>query len=830
MTVRIRKIISTVSAVPFVARLAAGALCIIVFVVALTGLSLYQSRRQYEEQAIVSTQNLAQGLEQSIDDIIDKADFALLAVTDEVKREFGSGGIDERTLNPFIARQKERLGTIDSLRMTDAQGTVRYGPGVESSPRTNLADRDHFLAQRNDPNAALFIGKPIFARISKKWVIPLSRRLNRPDGSFAGTVYANIELDTFVTMFSSLNVGPNGTIALRDSELGVIARYPESQKAGSTIGNKAASPQLLEMIHAGRNAGTWHSYSAIDKIERVFSFCKTPHYPLYVVVGRATSEYLSDWRKEAIKMLLLLALFTAAIVVSSWQMFLRQKREKQAWEELRMLNAGLEDRIAARTAEVSRFNEQLQAELAGRKRTEEKLRVAVVNAKEEQAKTEAIIAGMGDAVSIQDTNYSILYQNEASKDIYGDHVGEYCYRAYQNKDHVCERCHLAMAFKDGMVHTLEQKRTTEDGLKHYEITASPVRDFSGKIVSGIELVRDITERKKAQEAKDRLLNAISVATEGIAITDDKDRFIYVNDAHARIFGWLPAELIGKTWRDSVTPELVPLFERELSKTLHNRAAGIWSGECPALRKDGTILPTEITATSRWDETGNYLGHICIVRDITERKLAEGQIKESLGEKEVLLKEIHHRVKNNLQIVASMLQLQSGYIKDKEAKILFEESQKRVESMSLIHERLYRSKDLARIDFREYIDDLAGNLHTLNADKAKTIEMRLDIEEGMLDINNSIPCGLIINELVSNALRHAFPNGRKGKIEIGMHRDREGNVAIVVSDNGIGFPDGIDFRNTQSLGMQLVTSLVGQLSGTIKLERNEGTSFEIVFHT
>ena len=128
---------------------------------------------------------------------------------------------------------------------------------------------------------------------------------------------------------------------------------------------------------------------------------------------------------------------------------------------------------------------------------------------------------------------------------------------------------------------------------------------------------------RTEEAKDRLLKAISAATEGIAITDDKDRFIYVNDAHARIYGCLQDELIGKTWRDTVTPELEPLIERDLSKTLHNRAVGIWSGECPALRKDGTILPTEITATSRWDETGKYLGHICIVRDITERKAGGG---------------------------------------------------------------------------------------------------------------------------------------------------------------------------------------------------------------
>jgi PAS domain S-box-containing protein len=158
--------------------------------------------------------------------------------------------------------------------------------------------------------------------------------------------------------------------------------------------------------------------------------------------------------------------------------------------------------------------------------------------------------------------------------------------------------------------------------------------YSGEVItlSGqprlLSIAQDISERKMVEEVKDRLLNAISVATEGIAITDDKDRFIYVNDAHARMYGCLPDELIGKTWRDTVTPELVPLIERDLSKTLHNRAEGIWSGECPAVGKDGTILSAEITATSRWDKTGNYLGHICIVRDITERKRAEEKLRQS----------------------------------------------------------------------------------------------------------------------------------------------------------------------------------------------------------
>ncbi len=217
-------------------------------------------------------------------------------------------------------------------------------------------------------------------------------------------------------------------------------------------------------------------------------------------------------------------------------------------------------------------------------------------------------------------------------------------------------------------------------------------------------------------------------------------------------------------------------------------------------------------------------------ELAERRHAEEQIGSALREKEILLKEIHHRVKNNLQIVASMLQLQLGYIEDRNARMLFEESQKRVESMSLIHEKLYRTKDLARVDFHDYVNTLIGNLLTLNTGGSKRIGINSAIEGVTLDVNSAIPCALIINELVSNSLRHAFPDGQTGRIDIFMHPDREGRIALQVGDNGIGFPEDLDFRNTKSLGMQLVTSLVVQLGGVIELDRGEGTSFNITFRT
>jgi len=216
------------------------------------------------------------------------------------------------------------------------------------------------------------------------------------------------------------------------------------------------------------------------------------------------------------------------------------------------------------------------------------------------------------------------------------------------------------------------------------------------------------------------------------------------------------------------------------------------------------------------------------QEVNERKRAEEQIKISLKEKEVLLKEIHHRVKNNLQIISSLLYLQSKNIKDQEALGIFRDSQNRVKSMALIHEKLYRSEDLARIDFAEYVRSLTNSLFGSYGVNSDAIKLKVNVDDFSLGLDTAIPCGLVINELVSNSFKYAFPDGRGGEIRIDLHTDNDGRLALIVSDNGVGLPEGLDFRNTGSLGLQLVNTLVNQLDGTVELDRSGGTEFKIIF--
>ncbi len=219
--------------------------------------------------------------------------------------------------------------------------------------------------------------------------------------------------------------------------------------------------------------------------------------------------------------------------------------------------------------------------------------------------------------------------------------------------------------------------------------------------------------------------------------------------------------------------------------------------------------------------------VCVAQDITNRKQAEAQIKASLREKEVLLREIHHRVKNNLQIISSLLHLQSNQVEHEAARALFAESQSRIRSMALIHERLYQSDDLAQVDFAAYLDSLTKHLFRSYDVQRGTITRTVHADGGPLSVDRAIPCGLIVNELVANALKHAFPDGQSGTIRV-HYAEESGAAQLVVADDGRGAPEGFDTDTSDSLGLRLVRGLVQQLNGALVIHHDDGLRFTVTF--
>jgi len=343
------------------------------------------------------------------------------------------------------------------------------------------------------------------------------------------------------------------------------------------------------------------------------------------------------------------------------------------------------------------------------------------------------------------------------------------------------------------------------------------------ILSEEMLQKDI----KLRESQDKFRSVANSAVDGIITTDNNGKIVLFNPSLENMFGYGIDEIKGKhatiLMPDRYKKQFIDKLDRFKSTGNHELDGKTF--ESLGLRKDSTEFPFEISIAT-WGPKGNKFT-TSIIRDVTERKKTEKMLEKSLHEKEILLKEIHHRVKNNLMIISSLLNLQSRYIKDEASKDIFKESQNRARSMALIHERLYQATDLKRIDFGDYIRTLSNELFRIYAGGFGLIELKINVEDIFLDINTAIPLGLIVNELITNSLTHAFPEGKRGKINVNFH-PKDDHYEFTVNDNGIGFPKDIDFQNTDSLGLQIINSLTDQIDGKIKLDRTTGTEFKILF--
>lgn len=349
-------------------------------------------------------------------------------------------------------------------------------------------------------------------------------------------------------------------------------------------------------------------------------------------------------------------------------------------------------------------------------------------------------------------------------------------------------------------------------------------------VQPIELLATINALLRIRQAEESALKmarqwqtTFDAISDGVCLLDCEGRILRCNSAMTQLLRKPFNEINGQ-------------FHQELMQTM---LGSIEVTPFTRVQKIHRRENTELQFGDRWfsltvdpvlDECGAFTGAVYIVADITERKRAAAQIKASLQEKELLLKEIHHRVKNNLQIISSLLNLQAGSISDEKTIDKLQECRHRVTLMALIHEQLYQTENLGMIDFAQYIQHLATNLFISYGISSDAIALSLKVAPIQLSIDTAIPCSLMINELVTNSLKYAFPPGKSGEILIELNAKNANYLTLIIRDNGIGFPQELDFRNTESLGLQLVVTLTNQLKGTLELNRNMGTEFKINFPT
>ncbi|MFN7951701.1 MAG: PAS domain S-box protein [bacterium] len=354
-----------------------------------------------------------------------------------------------------------------------------------------------------------------------------------------------------------------------------------------------------------------------------------------------------------------------------------------------------------------------------------------------------------------------------------------------------------------------------------EIGLTPLPREDGVFV--LASIIDITERKRAAE---RLMLAVEAAPSAMLLVAADGRITLMNSQVEQVFGWPRDEILGESI-EVLVPERFrvshPDQRREFFATPSMRPMGA-GRDLNGLRRDGTEIPVEIGLNPIHTPDGLFV--LASVIDITQRKLSERALRASLAEKEALLKEIHHRVKNNLQLVSSLLNLQARKVNDPQLRAVFREVHDRVRAMSLVHQKLYQSANVSQVGAEDYLRSLVGLVAHGYAPVAPHVSTVIGADDIVLTPDIALPLGLIVNELVSNAFKHAFPAGRPGTIGVDLRRRGERHFVLMVCDDGVGMPAGVDVSQSQSLGLRLVGYMLEQLGGGMDVVVDGGTRIAV----
>lgn len=577
----------------FLSGLAAGLLLVNLCVAALAWWSVRQNFAIHHEQAEQSTQNLARVLESDIAGTIRTEEQALHDVLDHIEQRRAMGKAAEREIDAYIEEVRRRLPEIDAIRITDACGILIHGTGVEPEERISLADRPHFVRLRDDPSAGFVFSRPQISRINNKWVIALAHRIERADGTFDGMVFAAIPLDHLARTFSSLDIGKNGMVALRDADLALVARYPASGLKDLVVGSPPLSPEMPQMVAAGMEAGSYTSISSADGIERMVSFRKVANYPFYVQVGWASDDYLEASRSEALDIALLVAAFMLITLAAGWLIY-------QSWKRQRQINRALAE-------SETRWNELFENMSSG---------VAVYRV-EDDGKRFVFSAFNRAAERIEQKSRGEVIGRDVVEIFPGVvELGllEAMRRVWQTGQ--SERFPLSF-YRDGRI----------AGWRDNFVYKLP----GGEIVA---IYDDVTERMQAQQALEELNRDF------VTLLESSSDFIYLKDKDSRIrfCSQSMAVITGHaSWRDMVGKHDLEIFPPETAKIYHEEELPVFREGVPLLNKTDPYIDEEGNRcwvnTNKWPVFGadgkTVVGLFGISRDITDRVRAEEQVRSSM---------------------------------------------------------------------------------------------------------------------------------------------------------------------------------------------------------
>lgn len=732
----------------------------------------------------------------------------------------------------------------------------------------NFSDRPYF--QDVLKNKSFSIGQYVVGRITGKPIIVFGYPVLDRQGKVAAVLLAPLDLSRVTRFEAEIDVQTpgNSPYVKLDSHGSVLSAYPEAQVFGR---GHPLEKTLFQKISKEKK-GTFEVAGA-DGVERLYLF--SPYRsPMnkeggYVLLGIPTKALFAEADRLLamnLTVLSIVALLFLAIMRFGGNTLIVRPAGLLADASKRLAGGDLTARsgLASTEGEFGQLGrafdemaEEIQRRQEESRRMQETLRLSAAKAENEKAKTEAIISAIGDGISIQDREFRILYQNEVTKNLIGEHLGKFCYEAYECKDHVCDSCPVAMAYRDGGVHTVERRVETEKGVLFVEITASPVRDASGEIVAGVEVVHDITVRRRGEEDRARLEMAVGQAAEAIVITDRAGTILYVNPAFERITGYSREEAVGNKPRILRSGKHDESFYREMWGALLR--GEVWEGHFINRKKDGTLYEEDATISPVRDSAGDIVSFVAVKRDVTrilslEKQVRMAQKMEAVG---TLAGGIAHDFNNALTVIIGFGEVLKRRIAN---------DPKSVSDLDHILGSAERASVLTRqlLSFarRQLIEPVNLDLNQVVTDLEKLLRKvtREDIEIKAIPAESPVTIradrGQVEQVLMNLSLnaRDAMPGGGHLIIETEVTSLGEeylkqypymkaGRYAVLsISDTGVGMDEKTrervfePFFTTKGpdkgtgLGLAVVYGIVKQHNGFIHLysEPGKGSTFRVYF--
>lgn len=787
----------------FIRLLWISTLLINLCVLSVVALLIEQRRQQEVLQASTLTENYSKILEEALGGFIGKIDITLLSVREEVARQMGHGGINEKALETFIAEQDKHIPEAQGLRVVDADGIIRYAVNDIKVRNASIADRPQFIRLKEDPEAGLVFSKPVLGRAAQKWMITLGRRINNPDGSFAGDVHVAVAVNQFIELFSRINLGAHGNIGLWD-ETNLIARYTKDDAHGASVGSTSPSAELRALMNSDVQGANYSTRSGVDGIYRTFYFRKLHAYPLYLVVGLAEDDYMAAWRRDSLKIAGLASLFVLAAVLSSLLIYRGWKRR----ETDHTTSLRLEAEYAAKLEESNRATEAAWRQ------------------------SELILESAGEGICGVDREGRIIFINPAAREMFGwaedEGVGHelHTFTHHHKKDGSAYRrsdCEISKTLADGRRRQVyDDLYWRKDGSSFpVEFTVAAV-ERDGKISGAVTVFRDISEQKKKDselehhrrhleelvqqrtakllETEARASHILYSSADGLYGTDPAGMITFINPAACSILGYSSEQVVGQSAHS--------LFH-------HSKADGspYPAGQCPSLnaltqgekvrvadevywRADGHPVPV-MYATHPMFGDGRIVGAVTSFVDVTEQRAAALAREQALLAAENLatvrrefLANMSHEIRTPLNGVLGFAEIGYRNCQDSDkARSAFAKIQlsgKRL--LGVINDILDFSKieagklqiEQSEMSLGKVINN-AVDLVRERAD-AKRIGLHIELAPDLPAscISDSLRLGQILLNLLSNAVKFT----EAGSVTLSVMRIGE-MLVFRVADTGIG---------------------------------------------